>query len=366
MMPTPKKLSLVYLVVLVFLGLAALPTRTVLAAVEPSETVVLQNLATKVISPRLKAMAETAGQLSQAADELCRVKDQAALDKARSAWTNGFLAWRAADPLLIGPAAKLYLRKRIGAWMATDTLFKAAIDSPEFANLRGHREYRGYAAAEYILFSESHLASTTTPGRCSHLLEVTKEIAELTASANTLWQEQYMQGFIAAGDGKPFLLATDAISPVFAGVLNTLEMLLRDTIGLPSNFFKDKAKPELLEAWHSNSTGAAMQAAITGITQTLTSDDQQSLLSLLAEKPTTAGKNHKKLAESIDRRLHDINREVHTITSKHPNLHSKLGQDKALLKPLYKELQKLQDDLVKASLALELDVRTGLEAQLSK
>jgi hypothetical protein len=43
-----------------------------------------------------------------------------------------------------------------------------------------------------------------------------------------------------------------------------------------------------------------------------------------------------------------------------------LTNDKATLKPLYKQLQKLQEQLVKATLILELDVRTGLEAQLTK
>ncbi len=335
-------------------------------ATPPSESELLEMLATKAISPNLGNMAATSKELFQATETLCRDKDEPSLLSARSAWQKAYLAWRRAEPFLLGPAAKLSLNKRIDCWLANDTLYKAVTSSEDFAFMRDNREYRGYAAAEYILFSETEAALTTTPIRCKHLLDVTGEIAELTASADTVWRNDFMKGFVSAGDGHPFLLPSDALSPVVAEALNSIEALLRDNLLDPSNYFKDKAKPELLEAWRSNTTGLALQATFEAIVQAFTGYESISILALLAGKDGGVNKKNPQLAADIRKQLTSIQKTISELNEEYPNLHKQLTNDKTTLKPLYKQLQKLQEQLVKATLILELDVRTGLEAQLTK
>lgn len=339
---------------------------TPLSASTPSESHVLEVLATKAIDPALGEMAETALQLSQASEALCRDKEEASLSKARDAWREAYLSWRRSSPFLIGPAAELSLPKRIGGWRANDTLYTAITSSDDFHYMRDNIELRGYAAAEYILFSASDPVSTATDIRCGHLLDVTREIAELTASANSRWHKEFREGFVNAGNGQPFLIPGDALSPVVAQVLNTTEVLLRDYIGSPSNFFEKKTKPELLEAWHSNTTGAALLAAVKGIAQALEGDEPAGILTLVATKDGAANKKDPALAKSIGKQLEKIEKTITELNNKHPNIHAELANNKSTLKPLYKQLQKLQDNIAKSALVLELDVRAGLEAQLSR
>lgn len=336
------------------------------AAASFDETELLRVIAKKGVDSHLSSMVDKASALSVASVQLCEAKDEKSLRTAQDAWKGAYLSWRKAGPYLIGPAQDLSLDSRLGRWISNDTVMEAVTSSEEYKYLRDNSEMRGYAAAEYILFTAKDSKGAATTERCEHLLDVTQEISWLTSEAKNKWDTEFREGFVTAGNGLPYMIPGDALSLVGAEILNSTEVLLRDRIGLPSNFFQKNAKPELLEAWHSKASRDALQAAFTGIRNALEGDDTVSILNLLATKDGMAHKKDPAHAKKIHKQLSKIQKSFDKLNSKNTELYTALQDDPAKLKKLYKQLQKLQDLVVEAVLILELEVKTGLEAQLAK
>lgn len=325
----------------------------------PTDAQVLDALGKDGARVVISQMAETGAKLASASENYCQKKDKESLTQAQQAWKAAYIAWSGSAPFRIGPVKDLQLYKRIGLWRSNDTIFKGATGSSDFKSMLQKPELRGYAGSEYILFASDDPSAKLS---CSHLTDVTKEIATLTAKAVQSW-ETYEEGFINAGDGMPFMLASEAMSPVVAEILNTTEQILRDRIGLPSNFFKGEAKPELLEAWHSGNTGTGLDAAIDGLKTALDGNAPNSLIELLATKDGLVKKKNPKLAKAIRTDLEKIDHILAKI-NKDKAIYDQLEKKSTTMKKLYKRMQKLEKKLLDLSLGLELDVRSGLEAQL--
>lgn len=333
-----------------------------IASATPTDSDVLASLGRNGARSAITQMAETGSELATTSEQYCSQKDTESLAKAQQAWKKAYIAWSAASPFRIGPVKELQLYKRIGLWRSNDTIFEGATSSADFKSMLKLPELRGYAGAEYILFAAKDPSAEIS---CSHLTDVTTEIATLTNKAKNGWDE-YEEGFTNAGDGMPFMMAEEAMSPVMAAILNTTEFMIRDQVGLPSNFFKDKAKLENLEAWHSGMTGAGIQATVDSLSIALDGDAPNSLLGLLATKDGLVKKKDPKLAKAIRKDLEKINQSLGKLNDKGVPIYTQLEESSSTMKKLYKQLQNFEEDLIAASLGLELDVRAGLEAQLSR
>lgn len=325
------------------------------AAAPLTESQVLASLAGKGAQPSLTRMADTAGTLAASARRLCEKRDPASLEQARGAWREAFLAWRRATPFLFGPGDKL--KRPLGNWPAHEAVLNAAVTSKDFRHLRGTADVRGYAAAEYLLFVPKDATTATSAERCEHLLDVTAEIAGLTGRAKQEWDKNFGKEFMAAGDGTPFLIPGDALSLAVAEMLNVTERLLRDRIGAPSGFFKENAKPDQLEAWHSRSTRDAFLATLEGLRLELVGDGTSGVARLVAVKDGLVSKKDPALAADIGKQLDKIGKTIAGLGGRDLDLHTELKNNPNKLKGLYQQIQKLQDQLVEASLVLELDVR---------
>lgn len=324
-----------------------------------TESQVLAALAGKGAQPSLTRVAGTAGKLDASARQLCEKRDAASLEQARGAWREAFLAWRRAETFLFGLGDKL--KRPLGKWPAHEVVLDAAVKSKDFRHLRGNADLRGYAAAEYLLFVPKDAATATTAQRCDHLLDVTGEIAGLTGRAQQEWDKNFGKEFMSAGDGKPFLTPGDALSLAFAEMLNVTERLLRERIGMPSGFFKENVKPDQLEAWHSKSARDAFMATLEGFRLELMGDGTTSVARLVAAKDGLVSKKDPALAVDIGKQLDKIEKTIAGLGGRDLDLHTELKNNPTRLKGLYQQIQKLQDQLVEASLVLELDVRGSEE-----
>jgi uncharacterized protein len=324
-----------------------------------TEPQLLAALAGKGAQPSLSRVAGTAGSLAASARQLCEKRDAASLEKARGAWREAFLAWRRAEPFLFGPGDKL--KRPLGRWPAHELVLDAVVKSKEYGHLRGNADLRGYAGAEYLLFVPKDAAAATAALRCEHLLDVTGEIAGLTGRAQQDWQQHFGKEFVSAGDGKPFLTSSDALSLAFAEMLNVTERLLRERIGTPSGFFKTSVKPDQLEAWHSKSARDAFQATLEGLRLELLGDGTTGVAGLVAVQDGLVFRKDPALAADLVKQLDKIEKTVAGLGGRDLALPAELKQHPTLLKGLYRQIQKLQDQLVQASLVLELDVRGSAE-----
>jgi predicted lipoprotein len=169
--------------------------------------------------------------------------------------------------------------------------------------------------------------------------------------------------FTSAGDGKPFLIPGDALSIALAEDVNATERLLRDQISIPSGYFEGGAKPERLAAWRSNSTRDAFLATLEGFRAALAAGGSASFADLVATRDGLVSKRDPALAAAIRKQLGTIKEEIADLGGRDLVLYNELKRKPAMLKDLYDRIQVLQEQLIEASLVLELDVRSPVETQ---
>lgn len=338
--------------VAVFIG--AMSTPVALAAQPQTESELLVVLAGKGIEPGLAKAEATSHELAEAARSLCEQKEEAALKKAQMAWRQSYLAWRMAQPLLLqGKASKA--EQLLEHWPANEAVLNGATSSKDLAKLLTAADVRGFAGAEYLLFAPAGVAEATTQGRCDHLQDVVAEIADQARANQRSWQQE-APAFVAAGDGKPYLLPGDALSVVFARMLNVSERLLRDRLNAPSGFFEGTAKAELLEAWRSDTSRQSFQASIDGLRRLMLGEGDGAIATLVAVKDGLISKKNPHLAEEIRSQFDRIDQQIAALKDGQL-LHKELQKDAKVLKPLYKSIEQLQKLIIEASLSLEVDVR---------
>lgn len=330
------------------------------ASAKLTETDVLASFAAKGVRPSLAGVADTAQRLSESSRQLCEKRDAASLAGAQDAWKKAYMAWRRSAPFQFGPAGRL--GRQLGK-PVHGAVLDAAVSDSGLRLQRKNPDLRGYAAVEHLLFVPGNAAAATAADRCEHLRDVTGEIVDLTARAKREWDQGFGNEFVAAGDGKPFLVPGDALSLALASALNTTETVLRDGIGFPSGFFKEAAKPDLLAAWRSNSSRDAFQWTLDGLRLALLGDGSTGIMELVATKDGLVSRKDPALAADIRRQIEKLGRTIADLGGSDLVLHAELKKNPAKLKSLYKEMQKLQDQLVQATLVLELDVRSAAERQ---
>jgi predicted lipoprotein len=352
MNPNRRMVSLVLAGVLLASGTTAMAG--------PTESEVLASLTKNGVQYSLTEVADTARELADSATRLCEQRDAESFLQARSAWRNAYLAWRRASPFLFGPAAGLnrYLGKSVN-----DVVLDAVVTTEDFGHLKGQPDARGYAAAEYLLFVPADAPAATAADRCAHLRDVTGEIADRTARVRQEWDQSFGPKFMSAGDGKPFLIPGDALSLALAEALNTTERLLRDHISIPSGYFEGAPRPDLLAAWRSKSSRDAFQAVLEGLRMAVIGNGNSGMAELVATRDGLVSSRNPALAAQMRRQIEKIEKVIADLGGNDLDLHAELAKNPDKLKRLYQRLQELQDQLIEASLVLELDVRTPVEMQ---
>ncbi len=321
-----------------------------------TESEVLGELVNGSMTPALVEMGEKADGLKIAVTTLCEQKDDASLAKARKAWVESYLSWRKAAPFLVGPARKIRPMYNIGRWwMLNDKVLEAVVSDEKYKELRGNVDVHGFAALEYQLFSPKDGASAATDLRCIMLKRNSDEVADLLGRVVDEYRSNHIaEKMVAAGDGKPFLLPSDALEVTMGQAINVTDQMLRDSVGLPSGYFNSVAKPDILEAWHSKNSLAALKAALTGLRLSLVGE--KGVTGLIASKDGLLNKRNPELAKTLVKNLDTVEAEIDDIGGANFDLHSAVTKKPKLLKPLYDSIHTLQQTIIEASLQLELDI----------
>lgn len=327
------------------------------AGVQPTESEVVQSFASARALPELKQMADRAQQLQDRVADFCAAPSEHSLENAQTAWKESYLTWRRAEPFLFGPASKM--NRFIGKWPINPIVLDAAVEADDLSYMLDDADTRGFAAAEHLLFAPASAAAASTEGRRKHLKSVTEEIARRCIEAEQLGRDEFFPEFKAAGDGKPYLLPSDALSMAFRELMNVTERMLRNRIGGPSGYFRNATKPEDLEAWTSVTTQAGFTATIEGIRHALGTLDEASITALLATKDGLVEVKNPKLAADLFKQMNRIEKTIDGL-GKDVHLDVALKKKNTLLKRLYDQTETLQEQLIEASLVLELDAHQGL------
>jgi predicted lipoprotein len=304
----------------------------------------LNALVQEAAQPSVAELAQTAQALADDSAALCRDPDAQALAAARAAWVTGYQAWRRAGPFLFGPAQELSLTRRIGAWPSHGEVLEAVVRPDGIPEAGEEPKARGYAGAEYLLFTVADASAATAARRCNHLEAITGEIAERTGELDRRWRTDYgpevMAGADAAGTGSE--AALEPLERAIARSLNLTENLLWQRTGLPSGFFRGDPRPELLEAPYSQQSKAGLAASLTGLERFLIGPEGVGIASLAAAEDPA-------LAADIARALERSAAEVAGISG---TVSAAISADNKRLSRLYDEVQELQNlirDLVEVA-----------------
>ncbi|MDZ7753590.1 MAG: imelysin family protein [Gammaproteobacteria bacterium] len=273
------------------LGVAALlaacergPAIELSAAAPPQ---VVEAVVQGVALPGFEHLTAAGKTLEESVSALCERPDAARLASAREAWRRVNTVWRAQRPLMFGPARDAGLLRRIDLWPTHELMVDAAIRPEADRHTRNEPSARGLAAAEMLLFGDRHYPADegqwSEPARCLHMADIGAEITGLTNQMANRWKTGY----------GPALLEGEAmavLSLVMAEILNTVEGMLWQRVGVPANFFRGDPRPEQLEAWRSGQSLAGIAASLRTIEVLLAGDaGAPGIASLLiAEQPRQA------------------------------------------------------------------------------
>ncbi len=247
--------------------------------------------------------------------------------------------------------AELELEKRIGTSPPNRVVLDTASAADDMQDLLRSYDVRGYAALEHLLFKADDLSAVAR--RCAHLRDIANEIADLTAESRDAWFDDFEQRFLAAGDGDPFLLPGDALSLPFAEALNVTERMLRDRIGHPSGLFDGEVKPDAFEAPISGTSLQGLRATLEGLQSLMVGDGENGVSSLIATRDGVLSTKDPKLAAAVTRRLQKL---VDALDADGSGAAETIADSPKQLKRLYHQTERLQEQLIEATLVLELNV----------
>jgi len=332
---------------------------------QSADTEVLASYYNKGVQPGLAMFAGTAQELSDSAEQFCANPDQKSLQQAQDAWRESYMAWCRAAPFTFGGDGDLGLEKSIEQWPINETiialLISGGIKEEKRIAVGRSNDLRGYGGGGDILFAAGSPKEAATSTGCSHLLEITDELSVKAAKVQQEWEQDFKEKFLSAGNGKPFLLTSDALGLAVGRALNVVEIMLAQDIGLTSNFFQGDARPHYIPAWRSKSSSDAFRASLEGLRLALDGTGDASILKLVATRDGIYFKKNPGLARDIRKQLAKVEKAVAALGD--DDLYKKLQDKPNMLKPLYKQLQTLQTLIVEAALVLELDIRTPLEGR---
>ena len=182
-------------------------------------------------------------------------------EAVKPAWNDAFDAWLGISHIRFGPIeddgrsiAVAYWPDERGAGPRALTALLAEtdpiIDTPE-GTAQISVAARGLFGLEYLLYDPQF--SNATPYHCALVRALTADLAELAATVNTAWTDNYAETLRRAGDAdnSTYLSEREATQAVFTSLLAGLEFDADQRLGRPMGTF-DRPRPTRAESWRSD------------------------------------------------------------------------------------------------------------------
>lgn len=306
---------------------------------------VIEDITERVVLPALEQLSVSTKGLLLSAQELCKQPSSERLTETKSAWVNANLAWRKVRPFLFGPADKLRIRRQLDDWPTHALVLNALLKEQAEASLFGDKSVRGFAAVEMMLYGDQTYPAVSgqwqSDTNCLHIQDVAKEIYQLSTQLHENWLQAYGETFT-------HMQSQEALSLLFAEMLNTTDALLWQRLGIPANFFRGAVKTEQLEAWRSSQSLQGIIASLNTISIMLTDEAGKSgILSLLI-------KDHPDQAAKLFSVSSDTLTAAKAIGSP---LKIALYQDQDAVEILFDDIQSLKNEILSSAEKLALNVQ---------
>lgn len=243
--------------VCVFTGTACTQQRD---KIEPAATeVFIKHSIENIAIPKIIALAEKSKKLDASIQVLCNDINQLNLKQSQQDWIELNHAFNLALPLMFGIADKIRISWKLNE-RPTHALVLNAITKGDVAeDMLKDRSVRGFAAVEMLLFGDPaypvDLKLWSTGQYCKHLLDISNEINTLNSELSQAWSAGYKKQFLD-------LAPEQALSIIYAEILNTIDSILWQRIWVPAGFFRGDVNIEQLEAWRSAQSLPGLKASI--------------------------------------------------------------------------------------------------------
>lgn len=240
----------------------------------------LQSWGDDVLLPTYDDVYARAGELHDAAVDVCADPDQPALDAARDAWMAARGPWKRTEIFAFGPYKEepLRLGPKIDAWPARpDTVDEILADDIELTEqaVDSFGVYaRGFPAIEYLLFQPDIdvLAElVATPRRCEYVVAASANLVAEVGELRDAWDPvagDYLAQLTGAGKtSTEFDTLPDALGEVVNRMGFTAENIHVDKLGRPAGVTSGDGtpQPELAESQFSGRSIDDVRDNLTGI-----------------------------------------------------------------------------------------------------
>lgn len=294
--------------------------------------------------PKLKGFEQRSADMHQVVDSLCAQPTEDTLNKAQAVWRELNRSWQGAMPLLFGPADKLNVKRKLGYWPTHETVLQVVVARDTADGVRNDPSVRGIAALEMMLFgNEGDVIAShwRIPQRCDHAQALSNEIHQLATELYSQWEQHYQNDFKA-------LTAQRALSLITAEVLNTVEAILWQRLGMPANFFRGETEIHKAEAWRSQESLAGIRASLNAMHVILRGDVNS--IGLVNVVVLDAPEQAKALALAVDHA-------THVLQPMPPSLKQAMADDLDSVEALFNAIQDTKEQLLAAATAMQLTVQ---------
>lgn len=233
----------------------------------------LDSSVTAVIRPGYAATQAAMSSLRSAATDFCADRTSARFTTVQSQWRTAMGAWQAVNTISSGPAAQDSLALRIEAWPSAyaaataarmDQLLAGSSTLDEAAIAGQPVQAQGLQAVEYLLFqgrsAADYPANANGDRRCALLGAVAANLATMSATLNTAWQQQGAAQALTGSSAATTAEAYNLLGNLLLGQLVRMkDSALGPVIGLDTSGAAANPNPAAAEAIRSDSSLAQLE-----------------------------------------------------------------------------------------------------------
>lgn len=319
-----------------------------------TEQAVTHYIADYIYEPSIIAVQDNALILNNEIIELCRAGNDKDRMKyfllSREQWKKAILSWRESRAYQIAPIKSLFVYRQVDQLPMNTIIVDAVLKKPTLHPGNEERSIYGYATIEYLLFfngDENEAFQKLKDENVCHFLENTAhDLSKNISKIKKYWLElpDGAKAQFTEVKGKFYLDQKEVTTNVVAQMLNSLEMLIWNKIGLPANFFRGEPDPKKLDAWRSQYSLNNIKAIINGIEKVYGDTNSLGIYHLIYAKD-------KSLANSIKEHFEHINHLLDELTSP---IEVNLNNPPDEFEEVFHELQEVQNEITDMAKILEL------------
>ncbi|WP_424975292.1 imelysin family protein [Dinoroseobacter sp. S124A] len=236
----------------------------------PMASVMIEDILTGHILPRVESLAATGAALSETASTHCAPEDA----ELRAAFASAFDAWIAMSHLRFGPSEAEQRAFALAFWpdpRSTGPRVLAGLLAEADPIAETVTDYaqvsiaaRGFYALELLLYDPTLMTAGDPAYHCQLVQTIAADIAATSAAMAADWRERYAQAFTQPGPDAIYRSETEVLQEGFKALSTGLQFTSETRLGRPMGTF-ERPRPARAEARRSGRSGHHVAVSLTAL-----------------------------------------------------------------------------------------------------